>query len=61
MAIVNLRNVTYKYPLTNSPALQNINLQVEEGEFVALIGPNRRGQIHAVLYAGWICPPFLQG
>ncbi len=61
MAIVNLQNVTYKYPLTNSPALQNINLQVNEGEFVALIGPNGAGK-SALCYtiAGFV-PHFFKG
>ena len=60
MAFVNLQNVTYKYPLTKTPALQNINLQVNEGEFVAVDRTKRRGQIHAVLYARRVCAAFFQ-
>jgi energy-coupling factor transport system ATP-binding protein len=44
MPIVNLQNVTYKYPLTDTSALENLNLQVDEGEFVAIIGPNGAGK-----------------
>ena len=43
MAIVNLQNVTYKYPLTNVPVLKNISLKVDDGEFVAIVGPNGAG------------------
>jgi len=44
MAIINLDNVTYKYPLTDIPAMHSVNLQVKEGEFVAVVGPNGAGK-----------------
>lgn len=61
MAIVNLQNVTYKYPLTNSPALQNIDLQVEAGEFVALIGPNDAGKSTLCYTLAGFVPHFFKG
>ena len=61
MAIVNLQNVTYKYPLTDSPALQNINLQVEEGEFVALVGPNGAGKSTLCYALAGFVPHFFKG
>ncbi len=61
MAIVNLRNVTYRYPLTNSPALQNINLQVDEGEFVAVIGPNGAGKSTLCYTLAGFVPHFFNG
>src|SRR5512144_2411458 len=61
MAIVNLQNVSYKYPLTNSPALQNINLQVEEGEFVALVGPNGAGKSTLCYTLAGFVPHFFKG
>jgi len=61
MAIVNLQNVTYKYPLTDSPALQNINLQVQEGEFVALIGPNGAGKSTLCYTLAGFVPHFFKG
>src|SRR5512134_1649936 len=61
MAIVNLQNVTYKYPLTDVPALQNINLQVEEGEFVALIGPNGAGKSTLCYTLAGFIPHFFKG
>ena len=59
MAIVTLKDVTYKYPLTNSPALQNISLQVEEGEFVAVIGPNGAGKSTLMLHLNGILLPLV--
>jgi energy-coupling factor transport system ATP-binding protein len=61
MAIVNLNSVTYKYPLTDSPALQNINLQVEEGEFVAVVGPNGAGKSTLCYTLAGFVPHFFKG
>jgi len=61
MAIVNLQNVTYKYPLTEVAALKNVNLQVEEGEFVALIGPNGAGKSTLCYTLAGFVPHFYKG
>lgn len=61
MPIVNLRNVTYKYPLTDTPVLENINLQVEEGEFVAVIGPNGAGKSTLCYTLSGFIPHFYKG
>jgi energy-coupling factor transporter ATP-binding protein EcfA2 len=61
MAIVNLQNVTYKYPLTEAPALQSINLQVNEGEFVAVIGPNGAGKSTLCYTIAGFVPHFFKG
>ena len=61
MAIINLQDVTYKYPLTDSPALQNISLQVNEGEFVAIIGPNGAGKSTLCYTLAGFVPHFFKG
>jgi len=61
MAIVNLKNVTYKYPLTEKPALQNIDLQVNEGEFVAVVGPNGAGKSTLCYTLAGFVPHFFKG
>jgi len=61
MAIVNLQNVTYKYPLTAAPALQNINLHVNEGEFVAIVGPNGAGKSTLCYTLAGFVPHFFKG
>jgi energy-coupling factor transport system ATP-binding protein len=61
MAIVNLQNVTYKYPLTDAPVLKNINLQVNAGEFVAIIGPNGAGKSTLCYTIAGFVPHFFKG
>jgi energy-coupling factor transporter ATP-binding protein EcfA2 len=61
MAIVELKNVAYKYPLSQTPALKNINLQVDEGEFVAVIGPNGAGKSTLCYAIAGFVPHFFKG
>jgi energy-coupling factor transport system ATP-binding protein len=61
MAIVNLQNVTYKYPLTNSPILEDISLQIEDGEFVAIVGPNGAGKSTLCYTIAGFVPHFFKG
>ncbi len=61
MPFVNLQNVTYKYPLTDKPVLENIDLQVEEGEFVAIIGPNGAGKSTLCYTLSGFIPHFYKG
>ncbi len=61
MAIVNLRNVSYTYPLTNTPVLKNLNLQVQEGEFVAVIGANGAGKSTLCYTIAGFIPHFFKG
>ncbi|MBK9211259.1 MAG: ABC transporter ATP-binding protein [Anaerolineales bacterium] len=61
MAFINLQNVTYQYPLTKTPVLQNINLQINEGEFVAVIGPNGAGKSTLCYALAGFVPHFFKG
>jgi energy-coupling factor transporter ATP-binding protein EcfA2 len=61
MAIVNLQDITYKYPLTNVPVLKDINLQVNEGEFLAVVGPNGAGKSTLCYTIAGFVPHFFKG
>jgi energy-coupling factor transporter ATP-binding protein EcfA2 len=61
MALVNLQNVTYKYPLNKKPVLQDINLSIEEGEFVAVVGPNGAGKSSLCYIVSGFIPHFFKG
>jgi energy-coupling factor transport system ATP-binding protein len=61
MAFINLQNVSYKYPLTKTPVLQNINLQINEGEFVAIVGPNGAGKSTLCYALAGFVPHFFKG
>ena len=61
MALVSLQNVSYKYPLAEAPALREINLQVEQGEFLAIIGPNGAGKSTLCYTLAGFIPHFFKG
>jgi len=61
MAIVDLQNVSYKYPLTETPVLRNVNLQVQEGEFLAVVGPNEAGKSTLCYTIAGFIPHFFKG
>ena len=61
MAIVNLKQVTYSYPLTDKPALSKVDLQVKEGEFIAIIGPNGSGKSTLCYTLAGFVPHFFKG
>jgi len=41
---INLKNISFTYPLAKKPALRNINLHLKAGEKVALVGENGAGK-----------------
>jgi energy-coupling factor transport system ATP-binding protein len=61
MAVLEIRDVTYSYPLTERPVLKNISLEVEEGEFVAIIGPNGAGKSTLCYTMTGFIPHFFKG
>ncbi len=61
MALVSLTDVTYQYPLTDTPALRGLNISIEAGQFVALIGPNGAGKSTLCYTLSGFVPHFYKG
>jgi energy-coupling factor transporter ATP-binding protein EcfA2 len=61
MALIELHEVTYTYPTTETPALKDINLKVEEGEFLAIVGSNEAGKSTLCYTLSGFVPHFFQG
>jgi energy-coupling factor transporter ATP-binding protein EcfA2 len=61
MAIIEIENLTYRYPHTQHLALRDLSLQVETGEFVAVIGANGAGKSTLCYTLTGFVPHFFQG
>lgn len=61
MPVLEIKNLTYFYPGENKPALDNINLSIEEGEFVLLAGGSGSGKSSLVRAMTGLIPEFYGG
>jgi energy-coupling factor transporter ATP-binding protein EcfA2 len=61
MAFVNIQNLTYQYPTSPKPVLQNINLQINKGEFIAVVGANGAGKSTLCYALAGFVPHFFKG
>lgn len=61
MAFLSIQDLTYTYPVTDSPALKHINLEIDQGEFVAVIGPNEAGKSTLSYAVSGFIPHFFRG
>lgn len=61
MALIELQNLSYHYPLAETPALKDIRLQVEEGEFLAVVGANGAGKTTLCYALSGFVPHFFKG
>ncbi len=61
MNIIEIENLTYSYPAAKSPILKNISLQVEEGDFLAVVGNNGCGKSTFCKTLNGLIPHFITG
>ena len=59
--IIDIKDLTYKYPRTSAPALKNINLEIHEGEFIGIVGPTGAGKSTLCLALAGLIPQMLGG
>ncbi len=59
--VIEVRNLTFRYPFTEKPALKNINLKIRKGEFVGILGPCGAGKTTLCLTLNGIIPNMIQG
>ena len=61
MDYLRLRNVSYKYPLDERKVLKNINIEIEKGDFLAIIGRNGAGKTTLCNILRGFIPNFYKG
>ena len=61
MNIIEIENLTYSYPAAETPILQNITLQVEKGDFLAIVGNNGCGKSTFCKTINGLIPHFITG
>lgn len=59
--IIRFEHVTYQYAAAESFALQDVSLQIQEGEYVALMGLNGSGKTTLELCINGIIPNMIMG
>ena len=61
MSAVTLRDVTFTYPGATEPTLRHVNLDVAEGEFLAIMGANGCGKSTLCKTMNGLIPQFIVG
>nr|WP_242831879.1 ABC transporter ATP-binding protein [Desulfitobacterium hafniense] len=59
--MIELRDVSYRYPRAEEESLKQISLTVAKGKFIALMGPTGAGKTTLSLCLNGLIPQFLQG
>lgn len=60
-AIIECKNVTYHYPLTEKPAIEDFDFSIERGKFYGVIGENGSGKTTLGAILRGFAPSFYKG
>ena len=58
---ISVKNVTYTYPEQDTPALRDVNLEVEKGEYLVVMGRNGAGKTTLCVLLNGVIPNVLGG
>ena len=61
MAVIEIENLIYTYPVEETPALRGINLRVEAGELVVVSGENESGKSTLCAVISGLVPHYYHG
>jgi energy-coupling factor transporter ATPase len=61
LVVIEAKDLTYTYPNASGPAINNISLEIERGEFVILTGPSGCGKTTLCRCFNGLIPHFYQG
>jgi len=61
MALIKIKDLTYYYPETKKPALDKINLEIFEGQFVLVVGGSGSGKSSMIRVLSGLIPEFYGG
>lgn len=59
--VIELKDVTYSYPLTKEPSIKNLSCQLEKGKFYGVIGRNGSGKTTLCSLLRGFAPSFYKG
>ena len=61
MNSIEIKNLTYSYPGASAPTLKDINLEIEKGDFLAIVGNNGCGKSTLCKVMNGLIPLFITG
>ncbi len=61
MAIIETKNLTYTYPGATRPAIKEVSIKIEKGEFTLITGPSGCGKTTLCRCFNGLIPHFYQG
>jgi energy-coupling factor transporter ATP-binding protein EcfA2 len=61
MAIIETKNLTYTYPGSTKPSIEDVSIKVEKGEFTLITGPSGCGKTTLCRCFNGLIPHFYQG